>query len=96
MPNTTNNALMVFFKCHYCTAYVLYEYKYDVNPLEMYVTCVVNDFTRSQPDVVWGLSFILWILMNVCCEQLCAFCFSWSCDPGRAPDFLRPCCDIFF
>lgn len=48
MPNTTNlnNALMVFFKCHYCIAYVLYEYSYDVNPLEMYVTCVVYDFTR--------------------------------------------------
>lgn len=39
---------MVFFKCHYCTAYVLYEYSYDVKPLEMYITCD----SSSQPDAV--------------------------------------------
>lgn len=83
---------MVFLKCHYCTAYVLYEYSYDVNPLEMYVTCVVYEFTRRESTRVlfsgsWWMSAanscVLWVVAGVGI-------------PDEPPILLRQCCDLFF
>lgn len=51
---------MVFFKCHYCTAYVLYGCSYDVKPLKMCITCVVHESTRRlQRESSWCCSVIL-------------------------------------
>lgn len=58
---------MVFFKCHYCTAYVLYEYSYDVTPLEMYITCVVHDSTRRITE---GVNLMLFSYTISRCKDL--------------------------